>query len=177
MDVHDRVDGEILWPHIFFACSTSLTTHITSFLHSARVAKIGHLIADCPGHSQRKFGARDITAKKPPVTRRKAATPFWQIQAPTCQLRHHPSLVEDLCGACEYICRAGKFSNLLHLMIHFERDEAAEEEEMAKEVFWIGLKGMPTNFKRQAVETVYESRANLADHKAHEDAFGEQNIQ
>ncbi|CAD7970523.1 unnamed protein product [Amoebophrya sp. A120] len=76
-------------------------------------------------------------------------------------------LAEDLCGAVEYPVRATKFTNLQQLVIHFETDETAEE----KEVFWIGLKGTPTDYKRQAVITVYESQANVADHEAPEEAF------
>mmetsp|Transcript_3315 Transcript_3315/g.7797 ORF Transcript_3315/g.7797 Transcript_3315/m.7797 type:complete len:213 (+) Transcript_3315:314-952(+) len=76
-------------------------------------------------------------------------------------------LAEDLCGAVEYPVRATKFSNLTMLVMHFQTDEAAEE----KEIFWIGLKGTPTEWKRQAVITVYESQAQAADHEAPDDAF------
>lgn len=72
----------------------------------------------------------------------------------------------DLCGVVEYPVKALKFQNLMHLVLHFPPDEDTESE---KHLFWIGLKGISTNFQRKAVVTVYESQANLADHPAPED--------
>ena len=70
----------------------------------------------------------------------------------------------------EYPVRAHKYINLMHLTLHFPVDEDDPSE---KQVFWIGLKGMSSNFKRKAVDTVYEIQANTADHdKLEEDNMG-----
>merc|ERR1712194_731278 len=81
-------------------------------------------------------------------------------------------LAEDLCGACEYKVRGGKFSNCLSLGMHFLPIEGEEDlmddadlDDEPLEVFWVGLKGQPTEWKREAVECVYETRANPADHE------------
>ncbi|CAD7970525.1 unnamed protein product [Amoebophrya sp. A120] len=76
-------------------------------------------------------------------------------------------LAEDVRGVVEYPVRANKFANLQQLVIHFETDDSADE----KKVLWIGPKGTPTDYKRQAVITVYESQANVADHEAPDDAY------
>ena len=72
----------------------------------------------------------------------------------------------DLCGVVEYPVKALKFQNCLHLVLHFPADEDTESE---KQLFWIGLKGMSSNYQRKAVVTVYESQANLADHPNREE--------
>lgn len=62
----------------------------------------------------------------------------------------------------EYPVKAHRFMNCSHLVMHFPQDENAGE---AKELYWLGFKGIPTEWKREAVVTVYESQANLADHE------------
>ncbi len=60
----------------------------------------------------------------------------------------------------EYPVRPHKFLNMNHLAIHFPDDE---EDPSEKQVFWIGLKGMSSNYKRKAVDTVYELLCNPSD--------------
>lgn len=83
-------------------------------------------------------------------------------------------LAEDVNGMVEYPVKAAKFSNLSMLVMHFEGNDVQEDEgdeEVGKEIFWIGLKGTPTEWKRQAVITVYESQAQACDHEAPNEAF------
>ena len=54
--------------------------------------------------------------------------------------------------------------NCSHLVLHFPQDDNAADAGESKEIFWLGFKGIPSEWKRQAVVTVYESQANLADH-------------
>ena len=44
-------------------------------------------------------------------------------------------LALDYCGAIEYPVKAHKFNNLQHLIMYFETDEMALEEEIPKEIF------------------------------------------
>lgn len=85
-------------------------------------------------------------------------------------------LTEDLCGAVEYPLKAAKFTNCLHLTLYIPMDEHNLDSE--KEVFWIGLKGIPTQWKREAVDTVYESAAIAAEHPQNrDDEFGRSTAQ
>jgi len=67
-------------------------------------------------------------------------------------------LVEDFCGVIQYPLRVAKFSQLLTLTMHFPATSPLT-------LHWVGLKGIASGDKRQAVVTVYEARPNLADHK------------
>lgn len=67
-------------------------------------------------------------------------------------------LVEDLCGIVEYPLRAVKFSQVTRLVLRLTGTNGFE-------INWIGLRGIASGDKRAAVVTVYESRANLADHE------------
>lgn len=66
------------------------------------------------------------------------------------------SLVEDWCGVIEYPLRVAKFSQINSLTLWFM--------EPSVELFYIGLRGIASGDQRRAVVTVYESRANVADH-------------
>ena len=68
------------------------------------------------------------------------------------------NLVEDLCGVVEYSLRVVKFSSVTTLTLHFSPSEGPFD------LCWIGLRGIASGDQRRAVVTVYESRANLADH-------------
>eukprot|EP00397_Hematodinium_sp_SG-2012_P064390 GEMP01090975.1.p1 GENE.GEMP01090975.1~~GEMP01090975.1.p1 ORF type:complete len:209 (-),score=47.83 GEMP01090975.1:295-900(-) len=81
-------------------------------------------------------------------------------------------LALDFCGAIEYPVRAAMFNGITALSLHFPEAIGAGSQQ----IFWIGLKGQGSEWKRQAVVTVYESQANVADHKVSEDALGQQNI-
>eukprot|EP01071_Lankesteria_metandrocarpae_P003992 Lankesteria_metandrocarpae@DN3312_c0_g1_i2.p2 len=80
---------------------------------------------------------------------------------PTQQL----DLVPDYHGAIEYPLAAHKFRNVQCLALHF--DGASDTEFI--EIFFIGLRGESTGYKRQAVVTTYEAQANPSDHKAKSD--------
>ena len=67
------------------------------------------------------------------------------------------NLVPDFHGSIEYPLRTSKFSQLQNLTLHFPAEEAVH-------LHWIGLKGVASGDKRQAVVTVYEAKPNLADH-------------
>jgi len=43
-------------------------------------------------------------------------------------------------------------------------------------LYYMGFRGEATNFKREAVVTVYESKPQVADHKNPDEAFGSSNI-
>jgi hypothetical protein len=79
------------------------------------------------------------------------------------------SLVEDFCGVVEYPLRPVRFSNVNSLTLQFPHKEEVEGGRI--ELNWIGLKGVASGDQRKAVVTVYESRANLADHEVKENPF------
>ena len=71
-------------------------------------------------------------------------------------------LVEDnLDGSIEYPLKVTKFQNVGTLTLGIDENYGAENTEIR----YIGFKGENLNQKAKAVITVYESRANLADHK------------
>jgi hypothetical protein len=68
-------------------------------------------------------------------------------------------------GTIDYPCRpAGRFQSISSLTI-FVRDNYDDSGESGTEITFIGLKGKGTNMKRVAVDTVYESQGQLADHE------------
>ena len=64
-------------------------------------------------------------------------------------------------GRIEYPLKLSKFQNVGSLTIGIDENYGAENTEIK----YIGFKGENLNQKAQAVITVYEARANLADHK------------
>ena len=70
-------------------------------------------------------------------------------------------LGEDLCGVVEYPLRPVKFAQVNSITLQFPRPDDGRPVE----IFWIGLRGIASGDKRKAVVTVYESRANVADHE------------
>ena len=71
-------------------------------------------------------------------------------------------LAEDnLDGRIEYPLKISKFQNVGSLTLGSDENYGAENTEIR----YIGFKGENLNQKAQAVVTVYEARANLADHK------------
>jgi hypothetical protein len=69
-------------------------------------------------------------------------------------------LSQDFCGSIEYPLRVTRFSQIQSLTLEFPNPSSK-----LLEVCWIGLKGIASGDARKAVVTVYESRANLADHQ------------
>lgn len=74
-------------------------------------------------------------------------------------------LVEDYCGVLDYPLKATKFSNVTHLTLYFTETYGADTTHL----FYIGLLGLGSGYKRSAVVTVYEARANLSDHDVKSD--------
>jgi hypothetical protein len=80
-------------------------------------------------------------------------------------------------GTIDYPLRpAGKFSNISSIQLFFldnydtpsssiYGEDNDERDTVATSITYIGLKGFGTNIKRQAVETVYESRPIPKDHQ------------
>ena len=86
---------------------------------------------------------------------------FSNLQDLICATEIEPTqivenMVEDFCGVIEYPLRPARFAQVNSVTIRFPQQE--------KEVYWIGLRGIASGDQRKAVVTVYESRANLADH-------------
>lgn len=81
-------------------------------------------------------------------------TSVMDVNSPTQSV----DLVEDFCGTIEYPLRVTRFSQVNYLTLEFPPSGDMQ-------VFWIGLKGIASGDARKAVVTVYESRANLADHQ------------
>jgi hypothetical protein len=78
-------------------------------------------------------------------------------------------------GSIDYPLRpAGRFQSVSSLSIYFQDNFG--DDGMATEITFVGLKGKGSNVKRQAVETVYESRGMLSDHKVPGGKFGGRNV-
>ncbi len=77
------------------------------------------------------------------------------------------NLVDDFCGAIEHPVRVAKFAHVTNLMMRFPKPP----EDFA--IYWIGLRGVASGAQRKAVVTVYESRANVADHEVKENGFAQ----
>lgn len=70
-------------------------------------------------------------------------------------------LTEEYHGSLEYPLKVTALSNVSHLTLYFFENYGAE----TTKIFYIGLKGIGSNYKRRAVVTTYEASPNLADHK------------
>jgi hypothetical protein len=75
-------------------------------------------------------------------------------------------LVEDMHGAVDYRVRATKFAQCNVIVFYFR--SSADELKFC----WLGLRGEASGGQRRAVQTVYEARANLADHEVKEESMG-----
>ena len=95
---------------------------------------------------------------------------FANLPDPSSVLEVQPSqsldlVPDDFCGAVEYPLRVTKFSQVNCLTLQFPEIREIQ-------LSWIGIKGIASGDARKAVVTVYESRANLADHQeAREKSF------
>ena len=74
-------------------------------------------------------------------------------------------LASDFCGAVEYPLRVAKFSQLTSLTLHFPAIQSVK-------LHWVGLKGVASGDKRQAVVAVYEAKPNVKDHSVSDFAKG-----
>eukprot|EP00545_Synedropsis_sp_CCMP1620_P007915 CAMPEP_0119003136 /NCGR_PEP_ID=MMETSP1176-20130426/375_1 /TAXON_ID=265551 /ORGANISM="Synedropsis recta cf, Strain CCMP1620" /LENGTH=214 /DNA_ID=CAMNT_0006954705 /DNA_START=50 /DNA_END=694 /DNA_ORIENTATION=- len=75
-------------------------------------------------------------------------------------------------GSIDYPCRpAGRFQNISSVTI-FVQDNYDESGEQPTEITFVGLKGKGTKMKRMAVETVYETKGMMKDHKVPKGELG-----
>ncbi|CAG9316292.1 unnamed protein product [Blepharisma stoltei] len=81
-------------------------------------------------------------------------------------------LLENPLGELEYMTRVSKWTNTNSLYMHFPQSTG----ENYTEITYIGIKGESSNYKRQAVISVYESRAMKKDHKTWDEAMGDEGI-
>jgi hypothetical protein len=75
---------------------------------------------------------------------------------------------ENPTGELEYLLNVSKFNNTGNLVLGFDENFGAKNTILK----FIGFKGEKLREKTKIVETVYEIRANLADHKNPADKFG-----
>ena len=68
-------------------------------------------------------------------------------------------------GSVDFPLRAAKFQNVTSVTLFFPESFGGE----TSTITYIGFKGVATNVKREAVECVYETRGNVADHKVEGD--------
>ena len=76
-------------------------------------------------------------------------------------------LNENPSGELEYLINVSKFTNVTNLVLGFDDNFGAP----STAIKFIGFKGEKLREKSKFVETVYEVRANLADHKNPADKF------
>mmetsp|Transcript_2458 Transcript_2458/g.5419 ORF Transcript_2458/g.5419 Transcript_2458/m.5419 type:complete len:207 (-) Transcript_2458:52-672(-) len=86
--------------------------------------------------------------------------------APTQELE----LVEDFHGAVMHPLRAARFISVTHLALHFPASLGGERTR----IHWIGLWGVGSAWKRQAVVAVYEAIPNASDKQVKDEAAGAQ---
>jgi len=75
-------------------------------------------------------------------------------------------------GTIDYPVRpAGRFQNISSITLYFP-DNFGVDETIQTEITFVGFKGKATNFRRKAVQCVYESRGMLKDHKVPDGELG-----
>lgn len=74
---------------------------------------------------------------------------------------------ENPTGELEYLLKVTLFNNVGNIVIGFDENFGAARTAIK----YLGLKGEKLRAKTKIVETVYEVRANLADHKSPADTF------
>ena len=74
---------------------------------------------------------------------------------------------ENVSGEMEYLINITKFNNISNIVLGFDENFGAPNTVIK----YIGFKGEKLREKVKVVETVYEVRANLADHKNPADKF------
>ena len=81
-------------------------------------------------------------------------------------------LNENLSGDIDYLLNVSKFSNVGNVVLGFDENFGAKNTV----VKYIGFKGEKLREKVKVVETVYEVRANLADHKTPDEFASKSNL-
>ncbi|KAF7457389.1 thioredoxin family Trp26 protein [Cryptosporidium felis] len=71
-------------------------------------------------------------------------------------------LTEDFCGTLEYPLRVSRFQNVSLLVLHFPSTFGGDQTW----IYYIRLMGESSGHRRKAVETIYESKPNISDHKS-----------
>ncbi|CDW90648.1 UNKNOWN [Stylonychia lemnae] len=79
---------------------------------------------------------------------------------------------ENMTGELEYLLNVSQFNNTSNIVIGFDENFGAKNTV----VKYIGLKGEKLREKVKVVETVYEVRANLADHKTEDQFMGKSDL-
>jgi len=81
-------------------------------------------------------------------------------------------LNENLSGEIDYLLNVSKFSNVGNIVLGFDENFGAKNTVIK----FIGFKGEKLREKVKVVETVYEVRANLADHKTPDEFAARSNL-
>lgn len=81
-------------------------------------------------------------------------------------------LADNLSGELDYLLNVSKFSNVGNIVLGFDENFGAKSSVLK----YIGFKGEKLREKVKVVTTVYEVRANLADHKTQEEFGGKSNM-
>eukprot|EP00434_Breviolum_minutum_P024196 symbB.v1.2.021363.t1/scaffold1842.1/size99098/3 len=76
-------------------------------------------------------------------------------------------LVEDFHGALQLPLRAAKFLSVTHLCLYFPESLGGDKTR----IHWIGLWGVGSEHKRQAVVTIYESIGSKKDNDVKDDVL------
>ena len=79
---------------------------------------------------------------------------------------------ENPTGELEYLLNVSKFNNTNNIVLGFDENFGAKNTVIK----YIGLKGEKLREKIKVIETVYEVRANLADHKNPDDFLAKNNL-
>jgi hypothetical protein len=74
---------------------------------------------------------------------------------------------ENVTGELDYLVNITKFNNVSNIVLGFDENFGAP----STIIKYIGFKGEKLREKVKVIETVYEVRANLADHKNPADKF------
>lgn len=70
-------------------------------------------------------------------------------------------VTENYHGSIEYPLKVTALNNVNYLTLYISENYGAQTSQL----YYIGLKGIGSNYKRKAVETIYEASPNIADHK------------
>jgi len=81
-------------------------------------------------------------------------------------------IVEDFHGAVMHPLRAARFISVTHLAIFFPTSIGGDRTR----IHWIGLWGVGSEYKRQAVITVYEAVANPSEKQVKDEAMGSNHV-
>ncbi len=81
-------------------------------------------------------------------------------------------LADNLTGELDYLLNVSKFNNVGNIVLGFDENFGAKNTSIK----YIGFKGEKLREKIKVIETVYEVRANLADHKTQDEFTGKSNL-